>query len=245
MSSIIFRFFTLFFFQTTFLSLLQSSIKEEVFVNPGDQIIIIEDFISTETADTLIEFYNSEKKDLNQNSDNQLTLHSSSNPYIQKIIFNISREILQIMKKSYELSHKIYQVDHFALYSRIAGNYCVYHSDNIMFDCPIHGKDQSKLRTSCKGNCPGAKFVPNHTPWREYTALLYLNDDFEGGEILFEDGPQNKLYKKIIPIRSGMLVIAPNGKDFYHEVFPVRKGKRHSLIFWYTSDPRHFNTFIN
>lgn len=245
MSSVIFCFLNLLFYQITFFPLLQSSIKDDGFINPESQIIIIEDFIPSEIAHSLTLFYNSEKKDLNQNSDNQLTLNSSSNPHIRKIISNISREILQIMKQAYDLSHKIYQVDHFALYSRIAGNYCVYHSDNIMFDCPIHGKDQTKLRVSCKGNCPGAKFIPNHTPWREYTALLYLNDDFEGGEILFEDGPQNKLYKKIIPIRSNMLIIAPNGKDFYHEVFPIRKGRRYSLIFWYTSDPRHFNTFIN
>jgi hypothetical protein len=106
-------------------------------------------------------------------------------------------------------------------------------ADNIAFSCPIHGKDQDKLRRTCDGNCPGASFVPNHTYWREYTALLYLNDDFEGGEILFEDGPCNKLYQKIIPIKAHMLVLAPNGPHFYHEVFPIKSGKRYSLHIWY------------
>lgn len=87
--------------------------------------------------------------------------------------------------------------------------------------------------------------MSNHTHWREYTALLYLNEDFEGGEILFEDGPCNRLYKKVIPIRAGMLVIAPNGKDFYHELFPIGSGKRYSLHLWYTSDPRYVNPHIS
>jgi hypothetical protein len=29
------------------------------------------------------------------------------------------------------------------------------------------------------------RWVPNHTPQRDYTALVYLNDDFTGGELVF------------------------------------------------------------
>ncbi len=157
----------------------------------------------------------------------------------------ISSQILKVMEQTYHLAAGKYHIDHGALYARIAGNFCAYHADNVYFDCPIHGKNQSRLRVICNGECPGARLVPNHTYWREYTALLYLNEDFEGGEILFEDGPCNRLYKKVIPIRAGMLVIAPNGKNFYHEVFPIRSGKRYSLHLWYTSDPRYVNPYIH
>jgi hypothetical protein len=134
---------------------------------------------------------------------------------------------------------KTYYLDHAGLYSRIKGNFCPYHADNITFSCPTHGKCQQELRARCPGTCLGAKFIPNHTPWRDYTALIYLNDNFEGGEISFEDGPQNKLYKKTIPIEACQLVLAPNGNHFYHEVFLIRKGTRYSLHLWYTADPRH------
>ncbi len=213
--------------------------KQGDFASPESQIVIVENFISSEDANFLIESYNTQKKDLNQYTDNQLTC--TDNPRIRKIVSSISKKILKVMNQSYLLNNKKYQIDHCALYCRIPGNFCVYHADNGYFTCPIHGNDQSKLRIFCNGFCPGSKFVPNHTFWREYTALLYLNDDFEGGDLLFEDGPACTLYRKIIPIKANMLVIAPNGQNFYHEVFPIKKGKRYSLHFWYTSDPSHFN----
>jgi len=224
LSSTIFTFLPLFCIEST---------------NPESKIIILENFISADIANTLIQFYDREKKNLNNYTDNQLALSSISNPYIRDIIFEISNRVLEEMEKNYHLKIKKYHLDHGGLYSRIQGNSCPYHADNVYFDCPIHGKNQDRLRVTCNGNCPGAKFMPNHTFWREYTALIYLNDNFEGGEIAFEDGPCNKLYRKVIPIKSKMMILAPNSQDYYHEVFPIRSGKRYSLHLWYTSDPNH------
>ena len=214
-------------------------------VSPEDQIIIRENFVTSEVSKKLIQFFNQEKTNLNNYTDNQVTFLPTTSLQIRQQISSISKEILKVMQQKYGLDSKKYHIDHCALYARIEGNHCPYHADNVYFDCPTHGKDQSRLRTTCKGTCPGAKFVPNHTGWREYTALLYLNEDFEGGEILFEDGPFNKIYKKVIPIKANMLVIAPNNQNFYHEVFRIRKGKRYSLHIWYTSDPRYHNFYLS
>ncbi len=208
--------------------------------HPENQIMIVENFISTDVAKALMQYYDAEKQNLNNSSDNEFSLSLMYSPHIKKIIRDISDQVIQLMYRSYPFMSKNYQLDHAALYSRIISNYCPYHADNVYFECPIHGKDQEMLRTICPGNCPGAKFIPNHTWWREYTALIYLNDEFEGGEIAFEDGPRNTLYKKTIPIQARQLVLAPNGPDFYHEVFPIRKGKRYSLHLWFTSDPMHW-----
>lgn len=204
------------------------------------QIIVIENFISKKTAKELIQFYDVNKKNLSRSSDNQLTFDSSTSGHIRNTISQISHEILKVMQNRYGIDDR-YHIDHLALYARIKGNYCPYHADNVLFTCPIHGSDQTRLRQVCNGSCPGSHFLPNHTGWREYTALVYLNDDFEGGEIAFEDGPHNQIYKKVIPIRSCMLVIAPNGPNFYHEVYPIKKGKRYSLHIWYTSNPNYYN----
>jgi hypothetical protein len=225
--------------------LLPLSLLHGSFADPESQIVIIADFISSDTARTLIEFYKGERKDLKQHLDNELSFFSSTNPSIKNLVSAISAEILKVMQYSYDLKGKKYLADHCALYARIPGNFCPYHADNIYFSCPVHGSDQNRLRSVCKGECPGSKYLPNHTPWREYTALLYLNDDFEGGEIQFEDGPCNKLYTRKIPIKANMLVITPNGSDFYHEVFTIRRGTRYSLHIWYTSDPNHTHSVIN
>ena len=212
--------------------------------SPESKIIQIENFISPEISRELIQYYDSQKSDLNQYSDNQLEFGFSIDPRIRQIVTDIASRILSVMKDRYGLTSKPYQVDHCALYCRIPGNSCGYHADNIRFECPIHGGDQNFLRKACKGNCSGSRFVPNHTGWREYTALLYLNEDFQGGEILFEDGPFNKLYRRVIPIKRNLLVITPNGPDFYHEVFTIRSGKRYSMHFWFTSDLWHFSRYI-
>lgn len=201
--------------------------------SPEHRIILVEEFISADVAEQLIQYYDGEKQNLTSQSDNELSFSAIRNPHIQKIIRDISEQVKAL------ISDKVCHLDHAGLYARIAPNYCPYHADNVYFECPVHGKDQGVLRALCPGTCQGAHFVPNHTWWREYTALIYLNEDFEGGEIAFEDGPCNKLYRKIIPIRAHMLVLAPNGADFYHEVFPIRKGKRYSLHLWLTSDANY------
>jgi hypothetical protein len=220
----------MFLFLATYLFAVQS---------PEEQIVIVENFLSPEESNALIQFYNRAKNDLNQHTDNQLTFSAATPQSALKILSTISHRVIALMQQTYALPEQKYHVDHCALYARIPGNYCPYHADNIAFYCPIHGSDQSQLRVHCNGRCSGAKFIPNHTPWREYTALLYLNDAFTGGEILFEDGPCNRLYKKVIPIKAGLLVLTPNGPNFYHEVFPIRSGRRYSLHLWYTSDPRY------
>lgn len=201
--------------------------------SPETQIILLENFISPSTSNDLIQYYMKEMEDLSVDTDNQLALYSIENSQIRDIILEISNRVLQVMDRRYDLKGKPYQLDHAGLYGRITGNSCPYHADNVYFSCPIHGFNQNLLRTTCPGNCPGAKFIGNHTSYRKYTGLIYLNEDFEGGEILFEDGPRNKIYKKVIPIKSNLLVLSPNGPNFYHEVFPILKGKRYSLHLWY------------
>jgi hypothetical protein len=62
---------------------------------------------------------------------------------------------------------------------------------------------------------------------------LYLNDDFEGGELEF-------LYKpyKIKP-KKGMLISIPMTEDFTHRVTPVTKGIRHTMYGTCYLDPDH------
>jgi hypothetical protein len=53
---------------------------------------------------------------------------------------------------------------------------------------------------------------------------LYLNNDFEGGELLFKYKPD--IFIKPEP---GMLVNIPTTKEFTHKVNPVTSGVRHTL----------------
>ena len=72
------------------------------------------------------------------------------------------------------------------------------------------------------------RWLPNHTPQRDYTALIYLNNDFTGGELVFPDRDV-----VIIP-KPGLFVGFPSNHEFVHAVPKVLSGKRYSLPVWFT-----------
>ena len=72
------------------------------------------------------------------------------------------------------------------------------------------------------------RWLPNHTPQRDYTALVYLNDNFTGGELVFPDRDV-----VIIP-KPGLFVGFPSNHKFVHAVPNVVSGKRYSLPVWFT-----------
>jgi len=72
------------------------------------------------------------------------------------------------------------------------------------------------------------RWVPNHTPNRDYTGIAYLNDNFTGGELVFPH-----LDVAIAP-KPGLLVAFPSNHRFVHAVPKVLSGKRYSLPVWFT-----------
>jgi hypothetical protein len=76
------------------------------------------------------------------------------------------------------------------------------------------------------------------TPWRDFSSLVYLNDDFEGGEIFFP-----RLDIALKPSK-GLLVIFSSGAEHEHGVKAVTKGKRYTMPSWYTTDESHKNELL-
>jgi hypothetical protein len=62
---------------------------------------------------------------------------------------------------------------------------------------------------------------------RVLSVLLYLNDDYEGGEIEFRHSNV-----KIKP-EAGSVLFFPSNFLYVHEVYPVTKGPRYALPNWY------------
>jgi 2OG-Fe(II) oxygenase superfamily len=72
------------------------------------------------------------------------------------------------------------------------------------------------------------RWVPNHTPQRDYTGIAYLNDDFTGGELVFP------ALDAVIRPKPGLLVGFPSNHKFLHAVPKVLSGKRYSLPVWFS-----------
>jgi hypothetical protein len=64
---------------------------------------------------------------------------------------------------------------------------------------------------------PGYKLI--------FTVMLYLNDDYEGGEICFWDGEKIIGYKP----KAGDIVVFPSCEPFYHGVLNIYNGNRYAI----------------
>jgi hypothetical protein len=65
-------------------------------------------------------------------------------------------------------------------------------------------------------------------PQRDYTGVVYLNDNFTGGELVFPDRDV------VIAPKPGLFVGFPSNHEFVHAVPKVLSGKRYSLPVWFT-----------
>ena len=73
---------------------------------------------------------------------------------------------------------------------------------------------------------------PNTTPHRICSSLLYLNDEYEGGETYF---PGHNVRVQPDP---GLLVLFGSGPDYVHGVTKVRSGRRYVYAGWFTFNPK-------
>jgi predicted 2-oxoglutarate/Fe(II)-dependent dioxygenase YbiX len=69
------------------------------------------------------------------------------------------------------------------------------------------------------------------TPHRDFAAVLYLNQEFEGGEIFFP------LQGVRLKASTGLLVGFRGTAESPHGVTAVRKGERFTMPCWYSLDP--------
>jgi hypothetical protein len=74
---------------------------------------------------------------------------------------------------------------------------------------------------------------PHPMPWRDYASVIYLNDDYEGGEFYFPE-----IGIEIKPM-AGMLLAFPGGMRHFHGVREVAKAPRYTMPGWYTKDIQH------
>ncbi|XP_078414323.1 prolyl 3-hydroxylase 1 [Cetorhinus maximus] len=73
---------------------------------------------------------------------------------------------------------------------------------------------------------------------RDYSAILYLNHDFEGGDFIFTEIDAKAITATVKP-SCGRVVGFSSGAENPHGVQAVTKGQRCAVALWFTLDPRH------
>lgn len=67
---------------------------------------------------------------------------------------------------------------------------------------------------------------------RDITILIYLNDNYEGGELEFPD------WGITFKPKPGTIIAFPSYIEFSHRVLPVTKGNRFNLVSWICTNER-------
>jgi hypothetical protein len=96
--------------------------------------------------------------------------------------------------------------------------------------------DSHPLHADNEQQADNGQWVPNHTPWRAYAAMVYLNTsgvDYKGGVLHFP-----ALGQTVAP-QVGELVGFSCGHEHEHEVTPIEEGRRYSISIWLTRKIGH------
>jgi hypothetical protein len=96
--------------------------------------------------------------------------------------------------------------------------------------------DRHELHADSERRSPGGEWEPNHTPWRRFTAIVYLDDeglDFTGGSLVFPE------LGEIVKPRAGRMVGFQSDRHFVHQVLEITAGARHAVSVWFTDSEEY------
>lgn len=172
-----------------------------------NRITLIDNFISEEDANILI------SEQLNPSETNQYPEYYKSR--YGGTAFPYNNKVMSILKKYGYLSS-------------------AKHKELNSFVNPIY---VFKAFGSCW--LPGTKGelhidAQDPEPWIEFSTIIYLNDEFEGGEIYFPN--QNLVYK---PKKYSAVFFPSSGSEYIHGVTTVSSGIRHTALYMHTSLPNN------
>lgn len=112
---------------------------------------------------------------------------------------------------------------------------------SLFSDSPVNRTDLSHEihADNCvikEGSC--LREDPAYT-WRDYSAILYLNDDFDGGEFFFVEDWKRRRIQSIVRPQCGRMVAFSAGGENLHGVQGVRSGRRCAIALWFTQDKKY------
>ncbi|KAJ8360559.1 hypothetical protein SKAU_G00170840 [Synaphobranchus kaupii] len=147
-----------------------------------------------------------------------------------RLFFELSEKVRKILESYFHLETTLYfSYTHLVCRSAIEEK----QEDREDLSHPVHV--DNCLLVSELNEC--IKEPPAYTH-RDYSAILYLNDDFEGGDLLFTE-LDAKTVTAVVRPQCGRVVGFGAGKENPHGVRAVTKGQRCAVALWFTLDPRH------
>lgn len=181
---------------------------------------IVENFISKETALYLNDFFRSRAYPNPHGlltyplcADDSGKITFPNNPQGTNIYLDLTKFIVNGISQEFEVPKNKVFLDRCNYQVLIEGQEIGYHSDN-------RGAYQDKMKNE------------------GWSALLYLNDQYEGGEILFYEFNENKeeIFQAYRP-KPGTLIYFKGDDQHCHSVNKMISGERPNLILFFDVSP--------
>jgi predicted 2-oxoglutarate/Fe(II)-dependent dioxygenase YbiX len=181
-----------------------------------DYIYIVKNALNLNLCDEILDEF--------KNSDEWLDTTIGNNASVDKQIRNCQAIIISyphIIQKNNEVRH---QLDN-SIFDGAAK--CIQEYNNKFPHCKIEEDSGYELL-----KYPEGCFYKQHTDSfkarpRAVSCSFILNDDFEGGEFAFFD--KELKYK----LEKGDALMFPSNFMYPHEIMPVTKGTRYSIVTWF------------
>ena len=193
-------------------------------VYPFLDFIVIEDFIPSDECAHLVHMLREKSGHMQENNKENHYWHGRI-LYIQDMV-NFDPVSVEYMKQAqcrvtaklqefYEVDATLY-ADTVQLVRWTEGSFMPAHADDAKSD-----------------------YYPDGLPHRHYSSIIYLNDDFAGGELYF-----TKLDMVLKP-KKGMLVAFTGGFHHEHGVLKVTRGERYTMPAFYSLDSTHADYVVH
>jgi predicted 2-oxoglutarate/Fe(II)-dependent dioxygenase YbiX len=181
------------------------------------QIYEFEDFLDPSICDHIVMWFKTTPK-VKKNGGNslfnerQIDYANISDPQVRKLVNAFKFDAAFFARKCFNESHLYPDYTDLVLWDEGTG--MVVHADNSYQDG-----------------------TPNYCSWRKYSGVLYLNDEFLGGETFFPDlGPL------FIKPKKGKFVVYPSNLEYSHGITTVVGGKRYTMPIWFTDQHQYIET---
>lgn len=173
-------------------------------------------FLGASECDKLIAYFNNSPHKRNNESGGFFGgriiwfTHIDDNPEVSNIMRVARYKVIDHIKEFHKLEHEVY-------------------GDSIQL---VSWPEDLGMPAHYDNRHPN-KHEPHPTPWRHYAGVIYLNDDYEGGELFISSAKPEIVIKP----EKGMLVVFGGGTGYMHGVMPAYGNTRYTMPCWYTNDP--------
>lgn len=178
----------------------------------------------------------------------------SSPTYVTKATYDKILQIRELVRftteQSLHLCPGTLYIDYSTISQKMEGGTHRPHADNCYH---YYDEENHNLATCHSTTTTTATMMKEHPhPQRVAASILYLNDEFDGGEFYFANrhaGDGDDVVDTLVPVQPGRMMYFTSGVENLHGALPVRRRikkdhqqkaeptRRLALAMWYVTDP--------